>query len=57
MTKGRLGTAASIYKMPKCKHRWSRFERAGIFDPTLRRKCVRCGRIQTRKPKRQPLAR
>jgi len=52
--KGRLGTASSIHSLPKCWHDWTAWRRAGIFDPTWRRECHRCGRIQLRKSGERP---
>jgi hypothetical protein len=58
--KGRVGTSMSLVKgsAPRCKHRWTPWARAGMFDSTQRRDCLKCRRIQTRKPKKKtPLAR
>jgi hypothetical protein len=54
--KGTMGTAMAQPQRVRgiCgrgKHRWTPWKRTGIFDPTERRDCLRCRRIQTRQPK------
>jgi hypothetical protein len=53
--KGQTGTpmgGAVVRVGVKCKHQWSPWARAGILDPTERRDCKKCKRIQTRKPRK-----
>jgi hypothetical protein len=53
---GRTGTSMMLHQIPqrRCRHQWSPWRRAGIFDSTERRDCARCKRIETRKPRAKP---
>jgi hypothetical protein len=51
--RGRTGTSMTVHQIPRrpCRHQWSPWRKAGIFDSTERRDCARCKRIETRKPR------
>jgi hypothetical protein len=52
--RGKTGTAMTVERgrRPRCRHVWTEWMRSGVFDPTERRDCEQCGRIETRKATR-----
>jgi hypothetical protein len=54
--RGTTGTSMTVHRIPRhpCKHQWTPWHRAGIFDSTERRDCDRCKKIETRKPRVDP---
>lgn len=50
--RGHIGTSMGgivRVRRPKCPHKWTPWAKAGIFDSTMRRDCLKCKRIQTKR--------